>query len=291
MIGKRKRINTTATTAAAKRKTKPPISNPGREILSSNSPDLNPQSQSQSQFPFFRLPPELRTIIYTHIFTFSTTIHIAFVGGRTRKFRSFLCKVPEAEQFEKSWNGEQCRKCKINHQGCSPRKPNSKDVLCVPTKMERRQARAGAFLRSCRRVYNETITMLYKSNTFYIENPRTLLELPNFTSLFHLSLFRHLYLESPLYGDHVPIERIVRWGQVIDALTKLDGLETLTIIIRPIFGLRDEIYTLENPIDEAQAEGRLNAKPVVLVNRLVRMAPASAAQDQCPYHRNINGSG
>jgi hypothetical protein len=89
--------------------------------------------------------------------------------------------------------------------------------------------------------YDETVDMLYRENTFYIENPRTLLELPSSLSPARLSSFRHLYLESARYGEYTPADRLDKWAAVVGVLKRLDGLETLVVILRPMYGLEWEV--------------------------------------------------
>ncbi|KAL4867798.1 hypothetical protein BDV12DRAFT_197810 [Aspergillus spectabilis] len=137
--------------------------------------------------------------------------------------------------------------------------------------------------------YDETIHMLYITITFYIENPRTLLEMPTYFPRLQLSLFRHLYLEIPIYGDGIPPDRLCRWAEVINALTKLDGLETLVIILRSMFGLTAEVDGLRAPIEEAEVEGRFVVSPRIIENRVVRMNAARYTEGECPTHGNGRG--
>lgn len=99
--------------------------------------------------------------------------------------------------------------------------------------------------------YDETVDMLYRENTFYIENPRTLLELPSSLSPARLSAFRRLYLESAQYGENTPADRLEKWAAVVNVLERLDGLETLVVILRPMFGLVWEVEGLMKPLEAA----------------------------------------
>ncbi|RHZ49402.1 Zn(II)2Cys6 transcription factor domain-containing protein [Aspergillus thermomutatus] len=232
--------------------------------------DTRPYNQHASVF--FRLPREIRDIIYGQILIFPVTVHLAYVGTKTRRFRSFLCQLSEDEQPEKRLH-PLCRRCRVNHHRCSPRNaPTSFDVTARSSSEVRSQARVLALLRSCRRVYDETVDMLYRENTFYIENPRTLLELPSSLSRAGLSTFRHLYLESARYGEDTPSDRLARWAAVVRVLERLDGLETLVVILRPMFGLDWEVEALEKPLEAARL-------PVLRVLRdpVIRMAPAATA--------------
>jgi hypothetical protein len=71
--------------------------------------------------------------------------------------------------------------------------------------------------------YSEAIEMLYQDNYFYMENPRTLLELPKYMPQLRLHSFRYLCLQSAVYSDATPHDRLGRWKEVIDALEKLDS--------------------------------------------------------------------
>jgi hypothetical protein len=210
------------------------------------------QDYNQHASYFFRLPWEIRDIIYQQIFIIPVTIHLAYVGTRTCRFRSFPCKLSEDKKPEKLLQ-PLCPRCRINHHRCSPRMGTSDDVDPRGSSEHRGQGRVLALLRSCRRMYvililccrltlaersryDETVDMLYRENTFYIENPRTLLELWSCLSPARLSAFRHLYLESARYGDNIPADRLEKWAAVVDVLKRLDGLETLVVILRPMSG-------------------------------------------------------
>lgn len=90
--------------------------------------------------------------------------------------------------------------------------------------------------------------MLYQLNTFYIENPRTLLELPKYVPQERLSAFRNLYLESPWYGDESPPNRLQSWEEVMAVLPELEGLQSLCVIMRPMCGLNWEREGLMAPL-------------------------------------------
>jgi hypothetical protein len=126
--------------------------------------------------------------------------------------------------------------------------------------------------------YDETVDMLYGENTFYIENPRTLLELPSVLSPARLSSFRHLYLESARYGENTPADRLEKWAAVVGVLEQLDRLETLVVILRPMFGLVWEDEELMKPLEAA----RLPALRVVR-DPIIYMAPASSTP-RCNLH-------
>ncbi|KAL2828085.1 hypothetical protein BJY01DRAFT_261641 [Aspergillus pseudoustus] len=236
----------------------PPPPPPKKSSKSRTTKPSSPQkTDPQNQSPFFRLPREIRDLIYDEIFIFPTTIHLAYVGGRTRKFRSFLCKVPEENQLERTREGTLCYRCRgvLRHPQCSPRDSKQGWIVRVsPTKDERRDVRAVAMLRSCRRVYTETIDKLYARNAFYIENPRTLLELPTYVPQTRLSSFRTLCLESPVYTNAVSMTSnpIPKWKEVIKALEKLDGLADLCVILRPVYGFEGEIDELWDPLKAAK---------------------------------------
>ncbi|KAF7122888.1 hypothetical protein CNMCM5793_000998 [Aspergillus hiratsukae] len=112
-----------------------------------------------------------------------------------------------------------CPRCRVNHHRCSPRKGTSDDVT----------ARSSAEDRSQARIRRD------RENTFYIENPRTLLELASSLSPARLSAFRHLYLGSARYGENTTADRLEKWAAVVGVLERLDGLETLVVILRPMF--------------------------------------------------------
>ncbi|KAL4901073.1 hypothetical protein BDW74DRAFT_182172 [Aspergillus multicolor] len=230
----------------------------------------NPQPKS----PFFTLPIELRSLIYNHIFTFAQPIHIAYVGGRgrsrSRKFRSFLCKLPESKQVERTAQGELCWKCVIFHEDCSARVYNGSHVNGVasfkvrPLRAERMEARVGVMLRCCWRVYSKTIHTLYSKNTFYM-----LVEMSTRMPSFHLSLIRTLTFETPPFHysrgfDWYSEENLARWEAVINALgkDKFAGLTDLCFIMRSRQKLdgKEREYILR-PVREAEGSGHSSVKP------------------------------
>ncbi|KAL3459204.1 hypothetical protein BJX64DRAFT_291455 [Aspergillus heterothallicus] len=280
MPQKRKQIDENASKASASEKRRaltPPFQQPPKKSPKTRAqkvPITNPQSQSL----FFRPPREIRDIIYDEIFVFPTTVHIAYVGGRNRKLRSFLCKRPEQDQPERTREGRLCRKCcsNVEHFNCSTRDPRNKsNVNMTPTAVERRDVRVMAMLRSCRRIYTETIDILYTRNAFSIVNPRTLLELPRYTPQPRLSAFRTLYLTSPVYTDAVTMSGnpLLGWRKVIKNLEKLNGLVDLCVVLQPMYGFQSDIDSLWEPLKEIE----IPVRPRVIVATLVKMVPFNSS--------------
>ncbi|KKK18995.1 hypothetical protein ARAM_001498 [Aspergillus rambellii] len=283
MGGKRKRKNNTQQNAKSPKRARgqrtvhPKPTNQGKN-------PKEPEICHQPQSLFFQLPREIREMIYREIFIAPTTVHIAYVAGRKRTFRSFLCKLPEEQRIEKDPEKRNCPRYKIKHYNCSPRiKRNDRlQVASCPKPAEMQCTRALAFLRSCRKVYSEAIDMLYQENEFYIENPRTLLELPNYLPQSQLRLFRHLYLESPVYGDYSADDCLERWEEVVGALTRLDRLESLVVIIRPMFGLTWEREGLIKPLKNANLPVLdIASKTQVQMNPVGGLCPGL-----CPVHKS-----
>lgn len=108
---------------------------------------------NQGQSLFFRLPLEIRDMIYKDIFIFPETVHIAWVGGRKHKFRSFLCKLPLEDQLEYDRVHPLPCICRKDHFQCSPRaKSRPSDVRYARTPTEMRNLRVMSLLQSCKRV-------------------------------------------------------------------------------------------------------------------------------------------
>lgn len=123
--------------------------------------------------------------------------------------------------------------------------------------------------------------MLYAKNSFYISNPRTALELPKYMPQSRLSFFRHLAVESPRWGEPMAQRTISRWKEVVDALELFDGLETLWIILRPAFGLADEVEDLMEPVKGAA----LAVRPRITKDAVIKMTPFdSLRRETCPRH-------
>ncbi|KAL4957107.1 hypothetical protein BDW69DRAFT_52553 [Aspergillus filifer] len=214
-------------------------------------------------------------MIYNHIFISPNTIHLAWVGGRARKFRSLLCKRSDDQKPELTAEDARdlCCVCRINHHYCSTRVEDKGKrgahttwiVRPAPLPEELVGVTVMAMMSCCRRVYTETIKIPCTKNTFYIENPRTLLEIPRYIPHANLSLIGNLTFESPRHrigNRHDPPDRLARWKQVIEALRRIDHITSLTIILRSYFGLTDEREDLIRPIRELQAE--LSTPPKIM---------------------------
>ncbi|BCS21464.1 uncharacterized protein APUU_21896S [Aspergillus puulaauensis] len=255
-MAKRKRIFT------PKRRTKAKLSKGSKLPLE----PVEPLSQELS--PLFRLPPELRHMIYEETFIAPTTIHLSWVDASNCRFRSFLCKLPVEHQYEKTRSGLLCKRCDKSHFECHPRQKRSTDNAVVRRSYRRQKhTRVMSMLQSCKRMYHETIDMLYEKNTFYIENPKTLTELCKYMPQERLSSFRTLSLESISYLGNILDPRpslLLQWDHAIEVLRKLDGLKSLCIVMRPWYGIRMEEDTLESPIRYATAVGNLPVAPVLL---------------------------
>lgn len=123
--------------------------------------------------------------------------------------------------------------------------------------------------------------MLYTQNSFYISNPRTALELPEYMPQSRLSLFRHLAVESPAWGDQIAPRILDRWKEVVDALGMFNGLQTLWIRLRPGIGFPQEIQDLMDPIEG----GALAVRPRITIDVLIRMNPVGGWKKEiCPRH-------
>ncbi|KAF9885322.1 hypothetical protein FE257_013039 [Aspergillus nanangensis] len=188
---------------------------------------------SQEQSDFLRLPQEIREIIYRYIIIQPTTIHISYAGTKPPNFTSFLCQTARGER-QYSRPGDHGIGNGISHHQCTPRVWRfSASVKRNPPEV-RQHARVMSLLCSCKRTYFETVDMLYHENVFYIENPRTLLELSTSMPQHRLSAFRQLYIESPTYNQLT--EKVKRqWARVVGVLKRLDGLEVLCVILRLSF--------------------------------------------------------
>lgn len=88
------------TAQSSNKPSKMPRRVPGKKNKKDGNLDAQPFNQHASVF--FRLPREIRDIIYREILVFPVTVHLAYVGTtRTCRFRSFLCQLSEDEQPEK----------------------------------------------------------------------------------------------------------------------------------------------------------------------------------------------
>ncbi|KAL2855600.1 hypothetical protein BJX68DRAFT_230907 [Aspergillus pseudodeflectus] len=279
--------------SSTRRPLTPPLDPPAkRSTRNTSTPTTHPHPQTQS--PFFHLPREIRDIAYHEIFVFNETIHIAYVGGRTHKFRSALCRLPERDQLEQTRSGELCWQCRevCNHSECSPRNPwNKVNLRGNPALARKLGVKVIGMLSTCRRVYIETIHLLYARNRFYIGNPPTVLELPRYIPQSRLSAIRTLYLESPVYTDAVSHHHdpIPEWERIVKALEKFDGLTDLCIILRPLYGFASDVEALKKPVRDA----KLVVEPRFIVKKVVDTVPANrVAEDEvcgpgCAMNRGV----
>ncbi|KAF9894974.1 FACT complex subunit [Aspergillus nanangensis] len=85
--------------------------------------------------------------------------------------------------------------------------------------------------------------MLYQQNTFYMEDPQTLLELSKHMPKHRLHSFRHLYLESSIHRNS-PWWRKTQLEEMVEVLKPMDQLMTLTVILRPTLMRQDDRVAL-----------------------------------------------
>lgn len=105
-------------------------------------------------------------MIYEEIFIAPTTIHLSWVDGSNCQFRSFLCKLPEEHQYEKTRSGLLCGKCNESHFECHPRQTWTTDSAVVRRPYRRQEhTRVMSMLQSCQRMYVSILSLIYR-NTY-----------------------------------------------------------------------------------------------------------------------------
>ncbi|KAL3488212.1 hypothetical protein BJX62DRAFT_240247 [Aspergillus germanicus] len=205
----------------------PPLSNDdddddGGEQGGANNREFRPKRRrtySQSRSPFFRLPPELRVLIYAEVLTFQIPLmieHREGPGNRLRSDRLYPKLVSRAlANLSQSEN-----KVYFNWLRKSRGWP-----VC-------------GLLACCRRVYSETIPILYQSNTLAFNNPLRILDLPRSLLPSRLQTIRSIQVEKTLHepprdgddiGKRLEREALDLWRKACAVLAEMSGLQKLLV--------------------------------------------------------------
>lgn len=218
---------------------------PARKRELSQSAEMQENEQESSPL-FSRLPPEIRTMIWHYVLG-GQTYHLTQVPKRIGHHR---CEVGPTSDPGRScclaamtyWRHEMGtasydeyldRYPGANHPAASSFDPSLMGPKC--------DAHTLALLRTCQRIYRESIDIAYYDNTFDVDDPETLLNLRRTIPRQRLQAIKHLrvYLETqypPFSGLHP-----APWFASFDGIWTLmwhtiaydmTGLENLELIIQ-----------------------------------------------------------
>ncbi|TGO55962.1 hypothetical protein BCON_0084g00300 [Botryotinia convoluta] len=191
--------------------------------------------QSQSSL-FARLPSEIRHLIWLETLG-GQFLHIARANKRLLAIDCVESDPEFRERWHGCWGGKSANHCFGHVPGfyMGPRSDSSaKPANLLP------------LLQTCRRIYTETVVIIYKSNIFNINHIDTLLYMErsilrqrlNQTSILYLTCKLTLH-EEPYFAPY----DIGTWRRACSVLVGLTGLQELTI--RLLGGLGDWIEPYE----------------------------------------------
>ncbi|KAL3457136.1 hypothetical protein BJX64DRAFT_25495 [Aspergillus heterothallicus] len=180
-------------------------------IFSLRQPTKARATSTQEQSPFFRLPSELRQIIYRHVLVPDAPIHV-------RRTHRRLCSTP----------------CKgLPHsQNCAQRMAEDGTVARRLLDEPPRQDTVLPLLRTCRRICSEAADLIYTANVLHFEDLATLAIFPQCVTPARLSSIRHVRLDLFPLKDGIRLAEVqTGWQSGIDALAAMHGLLELTVRI------------------------------------------------------------
>ncbi|KAE8418634.1 hypothetical protein BDV36DRAFT_154316 [Aspergillus pseudocaelatus] len=211
---------------------------PNYSSLLSTLSDNRPHNKSsvdihaQSQSPFFsRLPPEVHNLIYLFAFG-NRRVHIDFNFHPQRGQWKWWHRVCD--------DGENCRDKMFQcpeHAGAEEAMLKLGSRAWVKEGFEYK-LNAVNWLRSCRRVYQETLPILYNSTTFvFTHGIDQLFRLSRVMPRDHLALIVSLSVEIDIY-------RIMKWPPHIDLRFKSFYEEIFRILHSELTNLKDLRFSI-----------------------------------------------
>ncbi|KAJ5594298.1 uncharacterized protein N7459_000506 [Penicillium hispanicum] len=214
------------------------------------------ETYNQHQSLFFRLPPELRDMIYHEIIVFPHTIYLGlFELNNAELFYSMLCRFKEVDRRVEE---EVKLPPTVAFPWLPPLKPDKKSRVLEPTEYSEPPPPVISLLLSCRRIYSETIDTLYRKNKFCIGHSSILLKLLKIIPQPQLAAFSHLTILSPWFAheEGFSVKRPVlsgkeEWKGVVTALNQFTGLRTLRVAMHCRVGIRLEPKYLSKPLEAA----------------------------------------
>ncbi|KAL4967616.1 uncharacterized protein BDV14DRAFT_20225 [Aspergillus stella-maris] len=175
---------------------------------------------SQRNSLFFRLPTELRDIMYRDFLEFPVHFHV----WRTHKR---LCSISCTHGY-----------CFVDQKpACgtfvSCRPPLAQDGSGQRVSVGRKaRERFLPLLTSCRRIYSEIIYLLYTKNNLIFDDNHTIQLFPTVVPSHRLSAIRYLYIRFYAFKhEQIDTTSEAIWKQLCIMLKELKHLDTLTILL------------------------------------------------------------
>ncbi|KAK8113486.1 hypothetical protein PG984_014012 [Apiospora sp. TS-2023a] len=152
---------------------------------------LEPEPQPASLF-LSRLPPEIRSHIYDHVFGYRH-LHIFIYE---QKLVCLVCQNPTAVDPD---DHEEC----IGMSMSRSKIPWSDDGIKrrAPSAPDKKRQHLSALLAVCRTMYLETVESLYRTHTFHFSNIVSLTVFPREIIPRHRALLHHLRIDLLLLGN------------------------------------------------------------------------------------------
>ncbi|KAL4901244.1 hypothetical protein BDW74DRAFT_160554 [Aspergillus multicolor] len=182
-----------------------------RSLTISGPNDTYRRTESQGQAWFFRLPREVREIVYVDVLC-GSNLHIWRKEGKVHVSR---CRVANSTEIN---NYDSCDAI-FGH-------VDSERPPCVDSD---KQYSAIGLLASCRRIYTEVIQFIFEKNTFHLSH-RTLNRLPQAMIPIRLSSIRSLRLYVPFSDSELPT-----WKRASAVLKRMPGLRSLHVLFGPFW--------------------------------------------------------
>jgi hypothetical protein len=140
--------------------------------------DILDRTSNQEQSHFFKLPLELRTIVYHYLFE-GQTVHLTV--DQTGHAGHFVCDKQEAGETGES---RAVCDCKVSLGRGLPGHASSNH--------DTRSVGAIALLTTCRRTYTETVPLLYRKHSFHLQHSTHLLYIGDFLPIPRLNTITRL---------------------------------------------------------------------------------------------------
>ncbi|KAL2859177.1 hypothetical protein BJX68DRAFT_261625 [Aspergillus pseudodeflectus] len=214
----------------------PPVTlSRSRRSLTTSAMQAHPQQQSL----FFKLPPELRQMVYREALIPRAPIHV-------RRTHRRLCSTPCGG---------------VPHSKCAQRMAADGTVLRRLQGEAPHRDRILPLLRTCRGIYFEAVDLIYTANTLFFEDLATLAAFPRCVTPDRLSAIQCVRLDLfPFKDEMIYLDTIqTGWQPAIDALVAMHGLVDLAVRIPWSVDLpRWELYRdfLLGPLKEVTAARR-----------------------------------
>lgn len=204
------------------------------------------QKEQEGSPLFSRLPAEIRTVVWQYVLG-GQRYHLVQVPKRVGHHRCLAgksgdpgrsCCLPAISYWRREIGTISYREYLHRHPGPPLPHASSVGMFTLPPNSD---TNILALLRTCQRIYRESINIPYHSNTFDIDDPETLLNLRQTIPRQRLRAIKHLgiYVETqygpwaemhaaPWYGSFDGVWTLM-WHTIAHDMT---GLEVLQLVIQ-----------------------------------------------------------